>query len=149
MLGGLQLAGIGRVQSKQPFTVNSTFDVNLDGNLTDRLNTTTGLIVTDDPQQPLRLQADPRTLLAPIGQDGQVRRNTFRAGSFLQIDLAVLKTLAISGRHKLTLRADIFNFTNRANFGVPIRFLEAVGFGQAVQTITPSRRIQFGLKYTF
>jgi hypothetical protein len=149
LLGGLQLAAIGRLQSKQPFTVNSTFDVNLDGNLTDRLNTTTGLIVTGDAQQPLHLQTDPRTLLAPIGQDGQVRRNTFRAGGFLQVDLAVLKTIAISGQHKLILRADIFNLTNRANFGVPIRFLEAVGFGQAVQTITPGRRLQLGLKYSF
>jgi hypothetical protein len=61
----------------------------------------------------------------------------------------VLKTLAISGEHKLSVRADIFNLIDRANFGVPVRFLEAVGFGRAVQTITPARRIQIGLKYSF
>lgn len=149
LFGGLQLASIGRFQSGQPFTVNSTFDVNLDGNLTDRLNTTSGLIVTGDRQQPLRLAADPRSLLAPIGQDGSVGRNTFRAGSTLELDLAVLKTFAVAGEHKLSLRADIFNLTNRANFGLPVRFLEAVGFGQAVQTITPGRRLQLAVKYSF
>lgn len=149
LLGGLQLASIGRFQSGQPFTVNSTFDVNLDGNLTDRLNTTSGLIVTGHRQQPLRLTADPRSLLAPIGQNGSVGRNTFRAGSTLELDLAVLKIFAIAGGHKLSLRADIFNLINRANFGVPVRFLEAVGFGQAVQTITPGRRLQLAVKYSF
>ena len=33
--------------------------------------------------------------------------------------------------------------------GVPVRFLEAPGFGRAVDTITPGRRIQFALKYNF
>ena len=41
--GGWQLAGIVTAQTGQPFTVNSAFDINRDGNFTDRLNTTTGL----------------------------------------------------------------------------------------------------------
>jgi hypothetical protein len=44
---------------------------------------------------------------------------------------------------------DIFNFINRANYGVPVRFLESPGFGQATSTVTPARRIQFGLKFAF
>jgi hypothetical protein len=44
---------------------------------------------------------------------------------------------------------DVFNFINRANFGIPVRLLEAPGFGQAMDTITPGRRIQFALKYSF
>jgi len=44
---------------------------------------------------------------------------------------------------------DVFNFINRANFGIPVRLLEAPGFGQAVNTVTPGRRIQFALKYSF
>jgi hypothetical protein len=43
-----RLAGTGRFSTGQPFTVNSIFDVNLDGNLTDRLNTTNGLVVTGE-----------------------------------------------------------------------------------------------------
>ncbi len=52
---GLQLATTGRYHSGQPFTVNSVIDINLDGNLTDRLNTLAGLEITGNRAQPLRL----------------------------------------------------------------------------------------------
>lgn len=148
-LGGLQLASLGRFQSAQPFTVNNTWDVNLDGNLTDRLNTTQGLEITGDRSRPLILVADPASLAAPIGQDGRIDRNSFRAGNILELDLALVKSFAFSSQQRLTVRAEIFNFIDRANFGIPIRFLSAAGFGRAVNTITPGRRIQFALKYSF
>ncbi|MGH9942191.1 MAG: TonB-dependent receptor, partial [Pyrinomonadaceae bacterium] len=150
LLGGLQLAGTGRFQTGQPFTVNSIFDVNLDGNLTDRLDTIEGIARTGDRRQPLRLTAnDPLSLLAPVGQDGQVGRNNFRAGNTLELDLALSKAFRLTDSQSLSLRLDAFNFINRANYGVPIRFLEAPAFGQAIDTITPGRRIQIGLKYSF
>ncbi|HEX6718019.1 MAG TPA: TonB-dependent receptor [Pyrinomonadaceae bacterium] len=145
----LQLSGTGEFQSGQPFTVNSIFDVNLDGNLTDRLNTTNGIIETGDRQQPLRVTAAPATLLAPVGQDGKISRNTFRAGGIVQIDFAISKRLPLHAGQALTLRADIFNLTDRTNFGVPIRLLEAPGFGKAASSITPGRRVQLALKYSF
>ena len=145
----LQIASTGRFHSGQPFTVNSIIDVNLDGNLTDRLNTTNGIEITGDPRQPIRLTtANPYDLLAPFGQDGQVGRNSFRAGNVLELDVSVIKQFAI-GSKRLGFRTDIFNFIDRANFGVPVRLLEAPGFGKATNTVTPGRRIQFGLKYEF
>jgi len=150
LLGGWQVAGTGRIRSGQPFTVGSIFDVNLDGNLTDRLDTTQGLEVTGDGRRPLRLTAtDATSLLAPIGQDGRIGRNSFRAGNVVELDLALVKNFRLSSRQNLLLRTEFFNIINRANFGVPVRFLGAVGFGQAVETITPARRIQFALKYSF
>lgn len=147
---GLQIASTGRFRTGQPFTVNSIFDVNLDGNLTDRLNTTAGLISTGDRRQPLILTTNnPLSLLAPFGQDGQVGRNTFRAGNCLELDASVLKRWMLANTQSLVLRVDIFNFINRANFGIPVRFLEAPAFGQATSTITPGRRVQFSLKYSF
>ncbi|MGB7923189.1 MAG: carboxypeptidase-like regulatory domain-containing protein [Pyrinomonadaceae bacterium] len=149
--GGLQIASIGRFQTGQPFTVNSIFDVNLDGNLTDRLNSTAGIVETGDRGNPIALSpgVNPIDLLAAIGTDGSVGRNTFRAGNVLELDLAVVKNFALTDRQHLTFRMDIFNFINRANFGVPVRFLEAPGFGRATDTVTPGRRIQFALKYSF
>ena len=86
----LQIAADGQFQTGQPFTVNSIFDVNLDGNLTDRLNSTAGIVETGDRRQPLRLTTNDFTALrAPIGQDGSIGRNTFRAGSILDMNLAV------------------------------------------------------------
>ncbi len=145
----LQIATTGRFHTGQPFTVNSVIDVNLDGNLTDRLNTTSGIEVTGDRSQPLRLTtSNTGSLLAPFGKAGQIGRNSFRAGSVLELDLSVIKPFTI-GKRQLKFRTDIFNFINRANFGVPVRLLEAPGFGKATSTVTPGRRIQFSLKYEF
>ncbi|HEY3026208.1 MAG TPA: TonB-dependent receptor [Pyrinomonadaceae bacterium] len=150
LFGNLQVAGTGSMRTGQPFTVNSIFDVNLDGNLTDRLDNTNGLVVTGDRRQPLRLTtADPTSLLAPIGQDGRIPRNTFRAGNVVELDLSLSKSFLSSGNRRLVLRADIFNFINRANFGIPVRWLGAANFGQVTDTITPGRRAQFAVKYSF
>lgn len=150
LLRGLQIAGIGRFQTGQPFTVNSIIDVNLDGNLTDRLNTLDGIVVTGDRSQPLLLTTDNTfSLLAPFGEDGSVTRNTFRAGNVLELDLSAMKSFSIGASRRLIFRTDIFNFLNRTNFGVPVRFLEASGFGKATTTVTPGRRIQFSLKLSF
>lgn len=146
----LQLAGTGSYQTGQPFTVNSIFDVNLDGNLTDRLNTTAGLERTGDRRQPLRLTTgDPGSLLAPVGENGAVGRNTFRAGSILDLNLALVKRFRVREGQDILFRMDAFNIINRANYGIPVRFLEAPGFGQATSTATPMRRLQFALKYSF
>jgi len=150
VFGGFQVAGTGQFQTGQPFTVNSIFDVNLDGNLTDRLNNTNGLEVTGNRAQPLRLTtSNTFSMLAPVGQDGRIGRNTFRAGNILELDLSVIKSIAFTSTRKVTVRADFFNFINRANYGIPVRLLEAPGFGRATNTVTPGHRIQFALKYSF
>ena len=150
IFNGMQVAGTAQFQTGQPFTVNSIFDVNLDGNLTDRLDTTDGIEVTGDRRQPLRLTTnDLASLRAPLGQDGQVGRNTFRAGSYLDMNLALVKTFRLDDSRSIVFRTEVFNLTNRANFGVPVRHLEAPGFGQATSTLTPGRRLQFQLKFSF
>jgi hypothetical protein len=67
----------------------------------------------------------------------------------MELNLALSKRFNLSTRQSLLFRTDIFNITNRANFGVPVRYLEAPGFGQATSTVTPGRRVQFALKYSF
>lgn len=146
IFNGLEIAGTGTFQSGQPFTVNSIFDVNLDGNLTDRLNSTTGIVVTGDRSQPLRLTVPAVSLLALVRQDGAVPRNSFRASNLWITNAAVVKTFRFSEDRKLVFRTEVFNLFNRANYGIPVRFLEAPGFGRATETVTPARRIQFGLK---
>jgi hypothetical protein len=150
LFDGLQALGTGRFQTGQPFTVNSAFDVNLDGNLTDRLNNLSGLEVTGRSAQPLRLTtSDPLSLLAPFGADGRVERNRFRAGKFFETDLTLLKSIVLGPGRRLLLRVEIFNLFNRASFGIPERLLETPWFGRATNTVTPARRIQFSVKYQF
>ncbi len=150
LFGKLRVAGLGSLQSGTPFTVNSILDVNFDGNLTDRLDTTDGLVVTGNGRQPLRLTTNvPTSLLAPFGEDGRIGRNTFRADSTISLNMAFIKDYNFKEHQQLTLRVEVFNFINRANFGIPVRFLDAPGFGRATNTITPARRVQFALKYSF
>lgn len=154
ILGDWQIAGTGTYNTGQPFTVNSIYDINQDGNLTDRLDKPEFVTVTNDRRQPLTRTCNPNLggclgALVAIGTDGSVPRNSFRAGSVLELNMAVSKRFFIKESQNILLRFDIFNFINRANFGVPVRFLEAPNFGQAVETITPGRRIQIALKYNF
>ena len=150
VFGGLEIASIGQFQTGQPFTVNSIFDVNGDGNFTDRLNSLNGLAITGDRRQPLQLTtSDTTSLLARDFENGSIGRNTFRAGNIWTTDLAVAKTISFSEGVKMIFRTEIFNIFNRANFGIPVRFLEAPAFGQATDTVTPGRRIQFALKLSF
>lgn len=144
-----EIASTGAFETGRPFTVNSINDVNLDGNLTDRLNSTNGIVSTDDRSRPFRLTVNPATLLAPIGQDGAVSRNSFRATNLMISNVAVVKTIALSEQSRLIFRTEVFNLFNRANFGIPVRYLESPGFGRSVDTVTPNRRIQFGLKLAF
>lgn len=145
-----QFTSLARFHTGQPFTVNSIFDMNLDGNLTDRLNSTAGLLATRDGRQPIIVRTDNLTgLLARPGQDGRLGRNSFRAGGLAEVDLAMLKLIRLSAARQLRLRADVFNLFNQANYGIPVRLLEAAGFGQAVSTVTPGLRLQLGMKLEF
>ena len=92
---------------------------------------------------------DLASLRAGVGEDGRVGRNTFRAGSYLDMNLALVKAFPLGESRRLVFRTEVFNFLDRANFGVPVRHLEAVGFGQATSTLTPGRRVQFHLKFSF
>ena len=65
------------------------------------------------------------------------------------MDASITKPFAIRENQSILLRVDIFNFINLANYGIPVRLLEAPGFGQATNTVTPGRRLQFALKYSF
>jgi len=148
--GGWQLSGILTLQSGQPFTVNSSIDVNEDGNLTDRLNTLNGLSINDNGRTAISVTGSSLvSLLAPRGQDGAIGRNTFRARGLANLDLALIKRITIDDKRKLEFRTEIFNVFNRTDFGVPVRILEAPSFGQSVNTTLDRAYLQFALKFSF
>lgn len=151
--GGWQLTGILTAQTGQPYTVNSSFDINRDGNLTDRLNSTNGIIHSSASGDSVQLSLAPGTntfdLLAADGADGAVGRNTFRAPGQVTFDLSITKFLNFSDHYRVQARTEIFNLFNRTNFGIPVRILESPGFGRSTYTTTPPRTIQFALKFSF
>lgn len=150
-LGGWQLASIFQAYTGQPFTLILPIDANLDGNLTDRPSTTDGLVFFSGHGRQKVAMAPGRDItdFFVLGRDGAVGRNTVRADSFVNWDVALRRRFSFSERQKLDFRAEFFNVPNRANFGIPIRTLGSPGFGSAVETANPARIIQFALKYKF
>jgi hypothetical protein len=153
IFGNWQVAGVLTAQTGQPFTVNSSFDVNRDGNLTDRLNTTNGLLMGSSGNRQVQLSIAPGIstfdLLADDGQDGTIGRNTFRAPGIFTLDFALSRILFSQDNTKVRVRAEIFNVFNRTHFGIPVRILESPAFGRSQSIIVPPRTIQFALKYSF
>ncbi len=148
-LGGWEYGLLTTFQTGQPFTVNTSYDLNLDGNLTDRLDTTAGIAVLGERREKIRVNVDPTSLLAEFGQNGRVGRNTFRASGINRTDLALIKNFRVTETNFLVFRFEAFNLFNRSHFGTPVRILEAPSFGSAVDTSINPRQIQFALKYVF
>ena len=150
-LRDFRLALTGEFQTGQPFTVNTALDRNGDGNLTDRLDSLRGLSLSPHSSQQIRIDPSvgPSTLLAPVGTDGRVSRNSFRADRIVAVDAAVSRTLSIREATSLQLRVEAFNLFNRTNFGVPIRILESPGFGRAFDVQLPQRSLRVSMKVVF
>lgn len=132
-LGGWQVSSIGQFQTGQPYTVLFCCDVNLDGNLTDRVS---------DPS------------VSDVGISG---RNNFRAPGIATVDAALTKTFRFTESRNLEVRAEVFNLFNRTHFGIPVHQLFFGGVAlepltdkdNYIDTRVPKRAIQFALRYNF
>jgi hypothetical protein len=164
-----QISGIVTERTGQPYTVNSIYDINQDGNLTDRLDNTIGLLPGGSGRVRLILTTDPLNLLSATEKvvgatgcitsnsqgkllnscDGSVGRNTFRADGLHTADVALTRSLAVRERMTILFRAEAFNLLNHSNFAIPVRLLRAPGFGAAVQTSVPNRVLQVSMKIRF
>jgi Carboxypeptidase regulatory-like domain/TonB dependent receptor len=139
ILGGWQLASIGTFQTGQPYSVLFCCDLNLDGNLTDRVEPDPGAI-------------------PPIRDVTTAARNTYRAPGISTVDVALNKHFRFTERQRLEFRTEVFNLFNRENFGIPIHqlFFGGYSFEPSVKnnklftdTRVPMRTVQFALKYSF
>ncbi|HLG16879.1 MAG TPA: carboxypeptidase-like regulatory domain-containing protein [Blastocatellia bacterium] len=152
-LGGWQIASIFQAHTGQPFTLNVPFDANLDGNLSDRPSTTDGLIFLGG-HGVRRVAMKPGVEVNDfivLARNGTVGRNTVRGDGFVSLDAAVSKSFALDkdGKRKLQFRFEMFNAFNRANFGLPVRIMDAPGFGSAIETVVPARTLRFAVKFRF
>jgi Carboxypeptidase regulatory-like domain/TonB dependent receptor len=89
------------------------------------------------------------------GTFGNAGRNSLRAPSFFQSDLAFAKDIVFTERVSLRFRADVFNAFNKVNLGYPGGStgpcVDCRG-GAAIQSLTPGafqRQLQFSLKLQF
>ncbi len=147
-------AGMVELSTGQPFTVVTSLDANLDGVLTDRPISAEGFVTFDAGSRIVGIVpgVDPFTLVElpdrAVLLNGGLGRNTFRGRGIATVDLAVSKSFDI-GRGRVELRIECFNALNRAHYALPVRVLEAPGFGVSQASSLPARLFQFGLKFSF
>ena len=91
------------------------------------------------------------------GHFGNVARNTITRPGLYAWNFSLFKTVPLRGeRHSLSFRAELFNLLNHPNFSAAngSTFTNRQGsvnpsVGKITETVTSSRQIQFGLKYSF
>jgi len=150
VLSGWQVNGITTLHSGNPFNVTYGVDNNLDGNNTDRPdvignpNLDTGRGRSDLIARYFNTAA----FRAPAGLYGTAGRNLIYGPGYVNTDFSAFKIFAITERHKIQFRAEIFNLFNQVNFSNPNATLTSPSFGRILAAGSP-RIVQFGLKYMF
>jgi hypothetical protein len=79
---------------------------------------------------------------------GDQGRNVVVGPGYFSWDFMAHKNVALGGTHQLQLRVEVFNLTNKVNFGTPDNRFGAANFG-AISTAGAARQMQFGVRYSF
>jgi hypothetical protein len=172
LTNGWLLSSIVAAQSGFPFTVNSPYGTKEYGTDTylgfqptrpDLVQTPT-YRQAGDPQEQFfstAVMTDGTTLgqkyFATPGaatngvQDhpGNLGRNTFRAPSWSDVDLSLIKDTLINERVTVQFRSEFFNALNQHAFGWPGAVLGSQTFGIFTYTVFPERQIQLALRLIF
>ena len=82
------------------------------------------------------------------GQFGNAGRNIARGPGFAALDLALVRDFTLASATRLQFRAEAFNVTNHANFGLPVADLNSANFGR-ILSAGPPRLVQFAAKLIF
>ena len=152
---GWTLSGIETLQSGIPFTPSLGYNPANDGDSRNPVRPSynpafTGPVSLGGPNE----YFNPNAFMPPAtGTYGNVGRDTLYGPGIAELDFSALKSVNVTERVHLQLRAEFFNILNRANFGTPntVVFTSATSgpsptAGVITSTSTTSRQIQFGLK---
>ena len=150
IVGGWGLAGIFRASTGAPFTLWTDMDNNLDGFWTDRPDQVGNALAVDRStrQNMLDHWFNKDAFVAnPIGQAGNVGRNSLYGPNSWDFDFSLLREFPISEKYgRFQFRSEFFNFFNNVNLGCPNNSLQSDRFG-TLNCANEPRLIQFGLKY--
>jgi hypothetical protein len=83
---------------------------------------------------------------------GNLPRNAIAGPGFINVDLGTQKNFAFFHHSDLQFRADAFNVMNHTNFKAPDLEFNNGSFGEFTGgsgSVFPSRRMQFGVRYSF
>jgi len=79
---------------------------------------------------------------------GSASRNPVRGPSYRDVDLTLMRRIALSSEHAIEVRAEIFNLLNTVNLGAPAATAGATNFGTITSALDP-RVVQLALKFWF
>lgn len=82
------------------------------------------------------------------GQFGNAGRNIVRGPGYGNLDVSLVREIALPHGTRLQLRAEAFNVTNHVNFGLPVADLNSPNFGR-IFSAGPPRLMQLGAKLIF
>ena len=154
VLAGWQLAGIHRLQTGVPVTVNTGSDASLTGVGNDRPNVIHNPALPSDrsKQQKIQQWFDPTAFVTnPVGRYGNAGRNIIIGPGLISWDLSVNKDFPLlRERQKLQFRTDFLNIMNHVNLGQPVATLASPGTMGVIGTQSGSARIlQLALRMEF
>jgi hypothetical protein len=162
LLGNWELSAIGTAQTGLP--VNITIDRS-NGSVpglyavsgSERPDYVPGQSLTPAGGSTPNHWINPAAFAVPAnGTFGNLGRNAFRARGIAQLDLGVSKFVPIKERLSIRFRGDLFNVTNRAQYGAPNADVSTANFGAITTTLsnyatgrgTP-RELQLSIKIVF
>lgn len=145
LLGGWLLSGIYSARSGRAFTVTQ-------GNNNVGADQTGVPNLTGDPAGAGTVAQwfNPAAFTAvPSGAFGNAGRNILRGPGWTTFDLSIQRRFNITSRGNATIRADIFNVFNRANFGLPAANIAAATAGVISSLAGDPRVMQLSLRLGF
>jgi hypothetical protein len=142
LFGGWTLSAIATAQSGLPF--NITVDRSngaVPGDYTisgeERPNYVYGVALTPPGGSNPQEWVNPAAFAVPAaGTFGNLGRNAFRAPGIAAVDLALAKEVFFGEHIRLRFRADVFNVSNRAQYGAPNADTSQINFGTITSTIS-------------
>jgi hypothetical protein len=141
------VSGILNARSGSWLTVTTARDIALIGIAAQRPNQ-----LLDDPygNKTLDNYLNPAAFAYPApGTLGDHVRASIEGPAFWTIDLALARSISITGTQSVELRLETFNLLNHFNWGDPTVNLDAANFGRIQSQAGSPRILQFGMKYGF
>ncbi|HYW71174.1 MAG TPA: TonB-dependent receptor [Pyrinomonadaceae bacterium] len=149
VFGGLELAGVGTMQSGLPLAVTQLTNFNaFAGFGTQRPNIAANPALPSSQQTTAQFFNTSTFTIAPQFTIGNASRNPVRGPHYRNLDMALIKRVLFGEGRSFEFRAEAFNLTNTPPLGAPATVVGAAGFGSITSAGDP-RVIQFGAKINF
>jgi len=161
LLRGWELSGISTIRSGMPLTVTIARNATAlpDGNnQNQRPDLIPGVPLTPPGGSTIRQWINPAAFAIPAnGKWGSAGRNLLDGPGLFQIDTALSRSVKVTERSNVSLRAEVFNVFNHPQLGRPsLNFSTPATFGRitAVSNTSPigtgtARSMQLAVRYTF